>query len=156
MAKYHDCIENTHCTDFVQPLLLSFVVLLPVIISIPIYIALTVHATQGSQSSFVFWPGWTIIHANWKPNLLPTSLWTSTGYSSIFSLRYGELVSPIYALSFFAIYGRTEGARQRYLSIFWDALKPCGVRQKPSDGRTISALVFHSTPDLSSDAWVFM
>lgn len=151
MTKFLDNDESTHCNNFIQPLLLSLVVLLPVIISIPIYIALTVGATQGSKSSFLFWPGWTIIHADWEPNIFPTSLWNSNGYSTIFSLRYGKWVNPIYAFLLFVIYGLAEGARQRYLSIFWAVLILCGVRQKPPETNTVSAIVFHSTPQLSCE-----
>lgn len=138
MAKFLDSTENTFRSDFLRPLILSFVVVSPLILNIPIYIAVTVGNSKFLRPFYFFWPGWSSIHTNWEPNLIAVSAWKAADFSNVFSMKYFVWTGPVYAIGFFAIFGLTEESRQRYRSAFWAAVNPCGPQPKLQSSEHIS------------------
>lgn len=138
MAKFLDSTENTFRSDFLRPLILSFVVIFPLILNIPIYIAVTVGNSKFLRPFYFFWPGWSNIHTNWEPNLITVSDWKAADFSNVFSMKYFVWTGPVYAIGFFAIFGLTEESRKLYRSAFWAAVKPCGPQPKLQSSEHIS------------------
>lgn len=81
-----------------------------------------------SRPSLDFYQGWTSIHSNWKPVLVPKSIW-SMNKLTVGSLYWGEWINPFTAVIFFALFGMTQEARKRYQTIFRYLGRPFGVMQ---------------------------
>lgn len=141
-------------SDFVRSLVLIFVVVLPLtmtlLLNLSVYTISIVDDDKYLEPFYLFWPGWTAIHTDWEPNLITASEWASRTFVELFLLKYPECINPVYCGCFFVIYGLSKSARQQYRSIFWDSVKPFGIRPKPSESKTLSTIVFQPTPVMGS------
>lgn len=147
MANVFDRTEISVRRDFSRPLILSFIIIPTLMLNMVLNLSVcTIFLVRADEiSATVFWPGWTKIHSSWEPNLIPTSLWTESGFLTKLAIRYFEYKNPMYACGLFAVYGLEEGVRQRYRSIFWAAVEPFGLHQKPLDSKAVSSITFQST-----------
>lgn len=71
------------------------------------------------ENPFEFYQGWTFLHKDWKPLLIPKSVWVSSGFWGIFNVKWGECINPLFALIFFLLFGTTPQARARYSHVLW-------------------------------------
>ena len=92
-----------------------------------------------------FWPGWKAIHDDFST--IPTATseeWKAGGFWTIFNIRFFQWVNPIFALTFFLLFGLTEHKRSWYRSIFWKAMKPFGFKSRVDP--VVSSIAFGSGP----------
>lgn len=146
MAKFFDRTEISYRRDFSRPLIIVFIIvptlMLNLVLNLSVYTIF--HVRADKRSATVFWPGWTKIHGHWEPNLFPASLWTESGLLTKLTVRYFEYKNPVYACGLFAVYGLAEGVRQRYRSIFWTAVEPFRLHQRPLDIKVVSSTTVQS------------
>lgn len=100
-------------------------------ITLPITFTGLVSNVIGSGPSFNFYQGWTFIHSNWEPVLVPKSIWASFKWSA-FSVYWDQWVNPFFALVFFALFGLTPEAREGYRRAFRCISRPFGVQREES------------------------
>lgn len=154
MSKFLNSTGVVFGGDFIRQLTLSCLVISPLLLGVPlqiIQITDMANTEKDMGSSFVFWPGWTVIHTDWDPNSLDTSEWTKFGFWYKFQHRFAEWMNPLCASYLFAIYDLTEDACECYRSLFWRAAEFLGFQSKPSESPIMSAIVFRYTPILASD-----
>ena len=102
---------------------------------------------QGSITGF--WPGWKAVHAFFSTIPTVTSEeWKSSGFWSVFSIRFDQWVNPIFAIAFFLLFGTTKQKRDWYRGIFWKVMRPFGL--KPRVDPVASDVVFGSGPMVNS------
>lgn len=100
-------------------------------ITLPITITRMVINIVRTVPQFTFYPGWTSIHSNWEPGLLPKSKW-SISKLGVFEINWDEWVNPFYAMVFFGLFGLTADARKGYRRFFYFIRRPFCVRQAES------------------------
>ena len=64
-----------------------------------------------------FWPGWDTIHTDWSPVGITAVEWKAFS-ANHFVISWNEWKMPIFAYIFFAVYGLSSQARDRYASIW--------------------------------------
>ena len=136
--------------------------LFDILLTLPITIlGLVEESLQGGITGF--WPGWKTVHASFSTIPTITSEeWKSAGFWTVFSIRSGQWVNPIFAVAFFLLFGTTKQKRGWYRSIFWKVMRPFGL--KPRVDPVASDIVFGSGPmanSVTNDTrgtvmWVFM
>ena len=95
------------------------------------------------KDSFVFWPGWRAVHADFSSIPVATyESWSSHGIWCIFFVKWSQWVNPLYAVVFFVLFGLSSQARERYQRAFRIVCTPLGRRcqDKPS----VSDIAFES------------
>lgn len=96
-----------------------------------------------NQLPFVFFEGWTFIHTNWEPLLLPKSLW-STDRWSVVSVHWNEWISFFWAVVFFALFGLTPKAKNGYRRLFRLLGKPFRASKRAGKEEDLPEAVFKS------------
>lgn len=97
----------------------------------------------GSGTQFSFYQGWTFIHSNWEPVLVPKTIW-STNKWSVIAVYWNGWTGPFTAVVFFALFGLTPGARKGYRRLFDFLCRPFGVRKAESTEDVLPDVVFKS------------
>lgn len=97
----------------------------------------------GSGTQFSFYQGWTFIHSNWEPVLVPKTIW-STNKWSVISVYWNGWTGPFTAVVFFSLFGLTPKARKTYIRFFRLLGRPFGVRKAESTEEVLPDVVFKS------------
>lgn len=61
------------------------------------------------KSKVAFWPGWSNVHSDWSPVLIPAWVW-KLSLDQRASVKIVEYGYPLYASIFFLLFGTTEEA----------------------------------------------
>lgn len=96
---------------------------------------------EGAQ--FKFYQGWSLIHSDWAPVLLPKRIWSTLGWNE-FSVYWSEWINPFFALVFFTLFGLTPEARKGYRNCFHFLGSPLGVGQTTTSEEGLPEVVFKS------------
>lgn len=94
-----------------------------------------------SDPSFIFYQGWTLIHSDWEPALIPKSIWSADKVSAS-TVYWDEWINPFLALVFFALFGLTSEAREEYRKLFRFLRRPFAVRQADIKEEVLPEAVF--------------
>lgn len=97
------------------------------IITLPTSVTSLVGNIVLTSPQLDFYQGWTFIHSDWEPSLVPKSMWSMDKWEA-FSVYWDAWINPFFALVFFALFGLTPGARKGYRRFFHFVGKPLGVR----------------------------
>lgn len=98
-----------------------------------IFITLPIGVTElivglHETDSLKFYEGWTVIHSNWDPVLIPRSVWSAKKWGA-FSVHWGQWVNLVFAVAFFALFGLTPEAKKGYQSFFHPLSRRFGVKR---------------------------
>ena len=122
--------------------------LFDILITLPLAIINLVQDLLASGSTG-FWPGWKAAHAGFSSIPMVTSEeWRSSGFWSVFSIRFYQWINPISAIAFFLLFGITKKKRACYRNIFWLVLKPLGIR--PPVNHVASEIIFDPGPVIAT------
>lgn len=111
-----------------------------ILVTLPVQILTLTNVSVGI-GPIRFWPGWSTIHSDWSPVLVPKSEWSSDPFS-VWAVTWDKYLNSLNALIFFLLFGLTKEARSRYTRLFWAVVKPLGF--KPSIKQEISEVAFAS------------
>lgn len=117
-----------------------------IMITLPFAIANMVNNYLEGHESLIFYPGWSYVHTDWQPVLIPKSEWSSDSYLA-FSIRWNETINVVLAVIFFVLFGVTRSSRENYKQIFWAAARIFGFKSR-ANGQA-SNIIF-GTRDLGS------
>lgn len=95
----------------------------------------------GTQ--FSFYQGWTLIHSDWEPALVPKRIWSTYKWIVVVE-HWSNWTGPFTAVVFFSLYGLTPEARKGYHRFFRLMRKPFGVKQAESPVDELPGIVFNS------------
>lgn len=113
------------------------------LITLPISITSLVANIINAGPHFKFYQGWSAVHSNWDPVLVPKNLW-SMDKIVVFSVYWDDWINPFFALVFFTLFGLTPAARKGYRKFFSFLWSPFGVKQQEGTEEGLSAVVFNS------------
>ena len=65
-----------------------------------------------------FYPGWSVVHADWTPVSVSASEWRSQGRFAMFGNVWNVWINVWLALAIFGLFGLTEDARNVYVRTF--------------------------------------
>lgn len=94
-----------------------------------------------SDPPFIFYQGWTLIHSDWEPALIPKSIWSADKLSAS-SVYWDEWINPFLAFVFFALFGITSEAREEYRRIFRFLRRPFAIRKADIKEEVLPDAVF--------------
>lgn len=116
------------------------------LLTMPITIMIMVTNIVVTVLLFNFYQGWTFIHSNWEPVIIPKSIWSTTKLG-VFSVHWDEWINPFFALIYFTLFGLTPEARKGYRKLVCLVRRPFGATQ--GDG-TKEGLPSTATSNISS------
>lgn len=100
---------------------------------------------------FNFYQGWTFIHSNWEPVIIPKSIWSTTKLG-VFSVHWDEWINPFFALIYFTLFGLTPEARKGYRKLVCLVWRPFGATQGDGTKEGLPDVVFKSGRGTNSTA----
>lgn len=118
-----------------------------VVLVLPLSILLLVQGYEGTP--IVFWPGWKEIHSDWGPASVPADEWKPFPWDN-FEVRWDEWINVLLAVVFFALFGLTEEAINKYRAAFSAIARRLGY--SPGIKAEASAVVFDTRGGESTTA----
>lgn len=98
-----------------------------------IFLTLPIGVTElvvglNKTNSLRFYEGWSVIHTNWDPALVPKSVWSAEKWGA-FSVHWDQWINFVFAVAFFALFGLTPEAKKGYQSFFRPLSRRFGVKR---------------------------
>lgn len=114
-----------------------------IFVTLPINLASLILDITADGHQFTFYQGWTFIHSNWEPVLLPKSVWSTNKWTT-FGIYWNQWFNPFFALAFFLLYGLTPEAKRGYRRLFNLLGRLLGSKQDDSAEEALPEAIFKS------------
>ena len=118
-----------------------------VVLTLPFsLVSLALVTSHLPNNGSVFYPGWVVVHSNWRPVSLPG------GVSGLSQLRVGLWIEPITSFAIFGLFGLTASARASYREVFDKIRGTLGKRatlREQSETRSIPSTIEFATDEAS-------
>lgn len=112
--------------------------------------------------SIEFYEGWTFIHSEWEPILIPKTVWSIDKWTT-FLMYWDMWINPFFALIFFALFGFTAEAKECYRRLLHILCRPFRSKQAAGAEDLLPDVVFKSEREIDvtitssiSSRWVII
>lgn len=107
--------------------------------------SLIISALNGE--SIEFYEGWTFIHSEWEPILIPKTVWSIDKWTT-FLMYWDMWINPLFALIFFALFGFTAEAKECYRRLLHILCRPFRSKQAAGAEDLLPDVVFKSEREI--------